>query len=110
MTDGDQPATGGLEAALRTFVRRDFSSRPRPQGNTSMVAGVGDLSSLVAPVAAVSIDETERIINKLKDIRDLLRNERDRVQREVGIYVDDSQAMIRSLRLVAEDLTRQAGP
>jgi hypothetical protein len=110
MTDGDQPATGELEAELCNFVRQDFSSRPRLQGNTNMAAGVGDLSSLVARMATVSIDEAERVIKKVKNIRDLLRNEGDRVQREVRIYVDDSQAMIRSLRLVAENLARQAGP
>lgn len=110
MTDGDQPATGELEAELGNFVRKDFSSRPRLQGNTNMAAGVGDLGSLVARVASVSIDETERVIKKLKNIRDMLRNEGDRVQREARIYVDDSQVMIRSLSLVAENLARQAGP
>jgi hypothetical protein len=109
MTDRDQPATGELEAELGKFVRQDFSSRPRLQGNTNMAVGVGDLTPLVARVASVSIDETERVIKKLKNIRDVLRNERDRVHREVGNYVDGSQAMVKSLTLVAENLARQAG-
>jgi hypothetical protein len=62
MTDDDQPATGELEAELCNFVRQDFSSRPRLQANTNMAAGVGDLTSLVARVATVSIGETDQVI------------------------------------------------
>jgi hypothetical protein len=109
MSDRDQPATTELEAELCFFIRQDFSSRARlQQRRTDLTAGASDLNPLVARVASASIDETERVISKLKYMRDMLRKEGDRVQREVGTYVGDGQAMVTALQIVAQDLARQA--
>jgi predicted ATP-dependent protease len=65
------------------------------------------LAELVS-VGKATVGEIERIIGELETIRDLLRAEGDRVQREFAKYVSGSQAMTAAVQLVAEKLTGHA--
>ena len=69
-----------------------------------MEVGVINVNSLFASVANVSVEEIERIIGQLQAMRDMLRDEGDRVQREIMSYADMSRARIEFLKRVAEDL------
>jgi hypothetical protein len=104
--DVDQPATAELESEVRDFVRRDFPTRRPRHGDASVEIGVENLNLPIHGVAVALVEEIERIIGELQTMRDMLRDEGDRVQRELTGYASGSQATMASLKLVAENLAR----
>jgi hypothetical protein len=104
MTDSDQATTAQLECEFRDFVHRDFSPERRRKHHTEVEVGVIDVNSFFARVANEPVEEIERIIGQLQTMRDMLRDEGDRVQREIMSYADMSRARIEYLQRVAEDL------
>ncbi len=103
-------AANEFEGEVREFVRRDvtFRQRARPQ-----LAGEGsaeNVNSLIQRVATASSDEIERVIAELQLLRDQLRSESERVQREVSNYAGMSQAAMSSMRVIADSLRQLKAP
>jgi hypothetical protein len=105
MTDNDLTATTKLECEVRDLVHRDFRPRRRSHDNDVHV-DVITAQSLVAHVGSEAREEIERVIVQLETMRDTLRDEGDRIQREIVSYADLSRARIESLARIAQDLAR----
>ena len=105
--DTDQAAaaaTAGVEEVegeIRAFVRRDVSVFRRRQ-QESGDAAVESINSVIERVSGASVAEIERVMAELANVRDMLRGEGERVQREIGGYASLSQA-------VDENHRRQSG-
>jgi chromatin segregation and condensation protein Rec8/ScpA/Scc1 (kleisin family) len=99
-----------VEGEIREFVRRDISifRRERPNGNTNEPAE--NISALIQRVASQSVSEIERVIAELTQVRDMLRNEGDRVQREIAGYAALSQAAMTSMKIIGDSLTQWRPP
>jgi hypothetical protein len=84
----DGPATD-LEGEIKEFVRRDapFLRRPQPEAGGE----ANNVSSLIQRVAGTSMNEIERLIAQLQDMRDFLQIEGERIQREIAGYALLSQ-------------------
>jgi hypothetical protein len=106
MTASDQATTANLEVEFRDFVQRDFSAERRRRDDSDVEAGVTNANSLFARLTNESMEEIERIIGQLQAMRDLLRDEGDRVQREIMSYADKSRGRIEFLQRIAEDLAQ----
>ena len=96
-----------VEGEIREFVRRDVSTFRRnsttPENGD---AAAENISALILRVSGASIAEIERVIAELTTLRDMLRNEGERVQREITGFASLSQAAMTSTKIIADSLTQ----
>ena len=95
-----------VEGDIREFVRRDVSlfRRPRAEGGGEMA--VDNINSLIQRVAGQSTGEIDHVIGELTRLRDMLRSEGERVQREISGYASLSQAAMTSMKIIADSLAQ----
>lgn len=92
-----------VEGELRAFIRRDVSLHRTRRDNGDVGSG---LASLVARMAGASIEEIERVIAELANVRDMLRSEATRLQGELNTYAATSQSAVDTMRIVADSLVK----
>ena len=102
-------AANEFEGEVREFVRRDASFRQRPRPQQAGETAMDNMNSLIQRVLTASVEEIDRVITELQAMRDLLRGEADRVQREISNYAGMSQAAMSSMKIIADSL-RQLKP
>ncbi len=107
--DGDQqPRDVGVEGEIREFVRRDGQAlRRAPESDSELVAH--NISTLLQRVAGTSVQEVDRLIGELQQLRELLHQEGARVQREITEYAHLSQSAMQSTKIIAESLSHWKG-
>ena len=95
-----------VEGDIREFVRRDVSvfRHPRAEGGGDMAAE--NINSLIQRVAGQSIGEIDHVIGELTRVRDMLRSEGERVQREISGYASLSQAAMTSMKIIADSMAQ----
>ncbi|MEW6449323.1 MAG: hypothetical protein AB1490_01640 [Pseudomonadota bacterium] len=98
-------ATTEVEGEIREFVRRDVSlfRRSRPESGE---AAVENISSLIQRVSASSVSEIDRVVTELNGVREMLRSEGERVQREITNYASLSQAAMASMKIITDSLAQ----
>jgi hypothetical protein len=104
--DVDQAAANAFEGDIREFVRRDVALLRR-QRNGVEPAGepVSDnLNSLIRRVSGASMDEIDSVILELQGVRDMLRNEGERVSREIAGYASLSHASMTAMKVIGDSL------
>jgi hypothetical protein len=105
------PANGAdaasFEGEIREFIRRDVAPR-RAQSETAPVgdSAADHLSKLVSNVSGASMEQIDRVILELQGIRDMLRNEGERVTREIAGFASLNHAAITSMRVIADSLAQ----
>jgi hypothetical protein len=106
-SDVDQAAANAVEGKIRDFVRRDVASLHR-QRREAEPAGdpAQNMNSLIRRVAGSSMDEIDRVIRDLESVRDMLRNEGERVSRDIAGYVSLSHAAMTAMKVIADSLTQ----
>lgn len=97
-----------VEGEIRAFVRRDVSVFRRQRAEAGDTA-VESVSSVIERVAGASVLEVERVITELTAVRDMLRSEGERVQREITSYASLSQAAMTSLKIIADSISQWKG-
>ena len=106
----DAAPTNEVEGEIRGFVRKEFASVRRPQPLVdSGEQGAQQVNSLIQRVAGASVLEIEKLISELQTLRDFLRSEGDRVQREIAGYVQLSDAAMKSTKIIADSVTQWKG-
>jgi hypothetical protein len=93
-----------VEGEIRAFVRRDVSVFRRPRAESHNEVPIDGINSLIERVAGASVAEIEHVIVELTRVRDMLRNEGERVQREIAGYASLSQAAMTSMKIIADSL------
>ena len=93
-----------VEGEIRAFVRRDVSVFRRPRVENNNEVPIDGINSLIERVAGASVAEIEHVIVELTRVRDMLRNEGERVQREITGYASLSQAAMTSMKIIADSL------
>jgi hypothetical protein len=61
---------------------------------------------LVQRVAGASISEIDNVIEDLRGMREFLRNEGERVQREIAGYATVSQSAATSMKVISESMAQ----
>jgi hypothetical protein len=102
----DQVAAAEFEGEIREFVRRDVSFWRRQRQEPAAEAVVESVNSLIQRVAGASVEEIERVIGELQNVRDVLQAEGERVQREIAGYANLSQQAMTSMKIISESLSR----
>lgn len=106
--DIDQAAANAFEGEIREFVRRDvaFLRRQRGEGETAGNEPVAEnLNALIRRVSGASMEEIDRVILELQGVRDMLRNEGERVSREISGYASLSHAAMTAMKVIGDSLT-----
>jgi len=107
LNDVDQAVATAFEGEIREFVRRDvaFLRRQRPdveQASPEPVAN--NLNVLIRRVSGASMEEIDRVILELQGVRDMLRNEGERVSREIAGYASLSHAAMTAMKVIGDSL------
>ena len=106
LSDVDQAATNASEGEIRDFIRRDVaflrrqSNELEPGGDTA----ADNLNALIRRVSGASMEEIDRVILELQGVRDMLRNEGERVSREIAGYASLSHASMTAMKVIADSL------
>lgn len=95
-----------VEGDIREFVRRDVSAFRRSHAEGGGEMAVDNINSLIQRVAGQSIGEIDHVIGELTRVRDMLRTEGERVQREISGYASLSQAAMTSMKIIADSLAQ----
>ena len=95
-----------VEGEIRAFVRRDLSVFRRRQQESGGEAAVENVNSVIERVSGASVVEIERVMAELAQVRDMLRNEGQRVQREISGYASLSQAAMTSMKIIGDSLVQ----
>ena len=93
----DPPA----EEPARRFVPT-FRQRQEPIAPADTI--VSRASSVMERVAATSISEVDALIKELEQLRDFLRQESGRIQREIEGYARLSEEATKSTKIIAESV------
>jgi len=104
-TDLDESTESAVEAEIREFVRRDVAApRQSPEDDSEVVAN--GISTLLERVAGSSVPEIDGLTSELHNLRELLRSEGVRVQREITEYARLSQSAMQSTKIISESLAK----
>ena len=106
-TSADQAndqASGEFEGQIREFVRKDMGAWRKRAEAPAEAAQAENVSILVQRVAGASLSEIDHVIDELRRMREFLRSEGDRVQREIASYATVSHAAAASMKVISESM------
>ena len=106
LIDVDQAAANAFEGEIREFVRRDVSVLHRQRSEVDAANDPADENpnALIQRVAADSMDEIDRVIRELESVRAMLRNEGERVSREVAGYASLNNASMTAMKVIGDSI------
>jgi hypothetical protein len=93
-----------IEEAIRDSLRQNAVHIPQEPENTSQV--VTDVNSLVQRVADVSLDQLDDAILDLRQLRDFLHSEGERIQREISGYLQLNYIAIGSTKSIVDNIVQ----
>ena len=104
----EQVSSGEFEGEIREFVRKDVAPwRKRPERPEVPADTQGEnVSMLVQRVAGASMSEIDNVIEELRSMREFLRSEGERVQREIAGYATVSQTAAASMKVISESMAQ----
>jgi hypothetical protein len=105
---GETEQLEALEGEIRDFVRRDLAGLQR-HPDTESPTVPDNVSLLLQRVSANSVQEIDKILMRLETLRDKLRDEGARIQREIVEYASLSQTAMQSINVIAESLGLRKG-
>ncbi len=97
------PGNGEFEGEIREFIRKDLAPR-RKRPEAVPEPAPENVNALVQRVATASLNEIDGVIEDLRSMREFLRNEGERVQREIAAYATASQTAATSIRTIADSV------
>jgi hypothetical protein len=74
------------------------------QQRTEAGPAAEDLDAVVRRAAGDSMEEIDRVIRALESVRDMMRNEGERVSREIAGYASLSHAAATAMRVIADSI------
>ena len=95
-----------FEGEIREFIRRDVAHLRRAVPDGASEQAVTGINSLLDRVSGSSVTEIDSLIDDLRNVRDFLKNERERVQREIASYAQLSQVAMTSVKIIGESMSQ----
>jgi hypothetical protein len=100
----DQDKEFEAEGEVREAVRRDGA--PNRAAEAAAEFGATNINSVIQRVAGTSMQEIDALIQELQAVREILRSEGERVQREIAGYAHLSQAARKSTKVIADSVSQ----
>jgi hypothetical protein len=102
----DDANTPEFEGEIREFIRRDVAHLRRPQQSEASEQAVNGIHSLLDRVSGSSVTEIDSLIADLSNVREFLKSEGERVQREIASYAQLSTVAMTSVKIIAESMSQ----
>ena len=102
----DSQGPSEFEGEIREFIRRDVGHLRRALPEGASEQAVSSINSLLDRVSGSSVTEIDGLIDDLSNVRDFLKNEGERVQREIASYAQLSQVAMTSVKIIAESMSQ----
>lgn len=99
-------AVSAFEGEIREFVRRDAGQRKPRESGAAAEPSAENMNALIQRVSGASMEEIDRVIAELQGVRSMLRNEGERVSREIAGYASLSHAAMTAMKVIGESLTQ----
>jgi len=96
-----------FEGEIREFIRRDVAPRrSQSESGPSGDPAADHVNKLVSNASGAAMEQIDRVILELQSIRDMLRNEGERVTREISGFASLNHAAITSMKVIADSLVQ----
>jgi len=107
----EQAAADAFEGEMREFVRRDLSGLQQQPSEVGPATGptAESLDALIRRIGGASIEEIDRVIVELQEVRNLLCNERERLSHEVARYASLSRMSVTAMKSISDSLKQSKG-
>ena len=102
--DVDQAAVNEFESEMREFLRRDLSLLHQQVSEAGSAPTADSLDALIRRIAGASIEEIDRVIHELQEVRNLLCNERERLSHEITRYASLSRMSVTAMKSISDSL------
>jgi hypothetical protein len=101
----DQVLKNAVDGNVRRLVPRDVPA-PNPQREVDVDddRSAESLNVLVQRIAGSSMDEIDRAISELEAVREVLRNEGERVSREIAGYASMSHSARTVVKIIGDSI------
>jgi hypothetical protein len=106
MPKAGEESPSEFEGEIREFIRRDVAHLRRPAGEGTSEQAVTNINSLLDRVSGSSVSEIDSLIADLRNVRDFLQTEGERVQREIASYAQLSTVAMTSVKIIAESMAQ----
>jgi hypothetical protein len=109
--DVDQAVADAFEGEMREFFRRDLSRLHEQLSEAGPVDGLStkSLDELIRRIAGASIEEIDRVILELQEVRNLLCNEGERLSHEISRYASLSHMSMTAMKSISDSLKQSKG-
>jgi hypothetical protein len=106
--DVDQAAADAFEGEIREFVRRDVAFLRRQWNDVEAASEpvADNLNALIRRVSGASVEEIDRVIVELQGVRDMLREEGERISREISGFASLSHAAVTAMKVIGDSITQ----
>ncbi len=81
-----------------------FLRQQRTEADPANGPPAENLNAVVRRVAGDSMEEIDRVIRALESVRDMMRNEGERVSREIAGYASLSHAATTAMKVIADSI------
>lgn len=117
--DVETTSVTDVEAGIREFVRNDIAYLRRAPSilnaaesaaDASSEAAVNNVNTLIQRVTGASAHEIDNLIGELENLRALMHEEGQRVQRDLANFAKLSQTAMKSTRIISENLAQWKRP
>lgn len=99
----EKPGEVEVEGNIRELVRRDSNTLRQAHSDGELESN--NLSNLLRRVSAQSTREIDHLIGELQRLRERLRADGSRVERDIVEYAALSQSVIQLTRIIADGVT-----
>jgi hypothetical protein len=99
--NGSQNAVAPIEIDMRDLLRAKELS---PLTDNKRV--VNDFSGLISQISGASLQEVDQLVEGLRQVREKLDTDGDRLQREIEKYAGFSETVIQLTKIVSEGMTQ----
>jgi hypothetical protein len=99
-----KPTDLDIENNVRTLAHSSAAFRQADNPNSEATAS--SLSALLRRVSGTSTREIDTLIGDLRDLREKLRNDGDRIHREIVDYAALSQQVMQVSKIISESVKR----
>jgi len=110
LADVAQAAATSNEGKIRDLVGdAPFLRGQRSEGGAAANPAAENLNVLIGRVAGASMEEIDRVIRELQAVRTMLRNEGERVSREIAGYASLCHASMTAMTVIGDSLKQWKG-
>jgi len=93
---------GSVESAITNLVRSEVGEQRKLAPDPISTLNMEGLTSLITRVSGFSASEIDVLIEELNGVRNFLRSEGKRIQRELSQYAQMNQSAMSSIQMISD--------